>query len=109
MQENLDLLAPLEPSENPIAVIVCHGIGQQAQFETLNDVVDAFELAHKAEWEAQLHTSPKTDKQALANIDFFPTEGTPDELLPLAQIEFKRLSDGRKQTFHFFEIYWAPL
>jgi hypothetical protein len=104
-----NLLEALAPSDTPIAVIVCHGIGQQAPFETLNDVVNAFELAHRHEWTLQSQTSHQTNVEAPAKIGFFLTEGAPDDLLPLAQIELMRIRDKKAQTFHFFEIYWAPM
>src|SRR5687767_4394636 len=121
----------LIPGQNgPIAVLVCHGMGQQAPFETLNEVAEALVDAHEAEhWETVVSCSPCCTTPAIPP-DMPSPEGKPElgrvdfqyvaarqannpakQLEPLAKLAMKapKRLGGHVQEFHFYEAYWAPL
>lgn len=107
-------LEGLNPSSDPIAVMVFHGIGQQAPFETVNGVLEAFITAHTTdrggEWELVDKRLPDEDVHALpGEVSFVQLDGNRKTLLPLAEIELKRAADHQRQRFHFYEVYWAPM
>ena len=101
---------PLPKGSSPIAVLVCHGMGQQAPFETLNDVADAICAEHfDRGWQLVPRTCErlKPEDADPRTVDFIPSPGNPTELLPIAEVTLEK--GGQQQEFHFFEAYWAPL
>jgi hypothetical protein len=88
---------PTLPESGPIAFLVCHGMGQQTPFETLDCVVKAICDAHEESGGTATITGRlmKTDDKK----DFIPRvelllrskEGLPDKKV------------------HLYEAYWAPL
>jgi hypothetical protein len=93
----------LEPSESrPLktAILVCHGMGQQVQFSTINDVVNALgEAQFKATRE-----QAKLDKKDVSVLLINSNEC----MLPRADIKLTG-PDGRTHEVHLYEAYWAPL
>ncbi|MGH7626952.1 MAG: hypothetical protein ACREOJ_16750 [Gemmatimonadaceae bacterium] len=84
-----------QPPHRPAAVIVCHGMGQQVEFETLSLVADAVWRRQSAE---PLADAPVRVRYVAFDDQWHPrvemTLGTPD---------------GRTREVHFYEAYWAPL
>ncbi|MEK7331270.1 MAG: hypothetical protein AAB113_10765 [Candidatus Eisenbacteria bacterium] len=96
-QEEADA-APSRPSaERPdrVAVIVAHGMGQQAHFETLEEVA---EVLRAAEARARGGAPPVTVR--IARLD--------GRELPRAEIRVTTAA-GRPRDVHLYESYWAPL
>ena len=83
------------------AVVVCHGMGQQVPFETL-DVV-ARGLA-EAEWrEHRREVAVRTNVAQLVLAD-----GTIK--LPRVELELTDAASGQQdRSIHLYEAYWAPL
>lgn len=79
-----------------IAVLVCHGMGQQVPFETLDAVVrDVLAAAHQS--------------GTAINDDIFVSLH-PDDGRFVARAELTlRKPDGSTVDVHFYEAYWAPL
>jgi hypothetical protein len=90
--------APPAAAEQPtyLAVLVCHGMGQQVQFETLDAVArEVREVARECGTLAE---------------DVVKVSLNPDEtgLIGRAELPLKR-PDGSRVDVHFYEAYWAPL
>lgn len=79
------------------AVLVCHGMGQQVRFETLDSVARAVHTIA-----VECGTAKK--KQRL-DVSLHPDDG---QFLGRAELALT-LSDGEKIDVHFYEAYWAPL
>ena len=101
LRESLRRQARREPETGtPVdrtAVLVCHGMGQQVPFATLDLVLQ-----------------PMLDKRLLptekVEVRLTRSGGAKDgtgKLLPVAQLKWEE--DGRMREAHFFECYWAPL
>ena len=86
-----DDLAP----HRPAAVIVCHGMGQQVEFETLS-------LAAEAIWR---HLSGEPFADAPVRVRYVAFD---DQWHPRVEMTL-RTPDGRTREVHFYEAYWAPL
>jgi pimeloyl-ACP methyl ester carboxylesterase len=82
------------------AILVCHGMGQQVQFSTLNDVVNA--LVHA---EARAANSKKDTLKKQVEVNMVKCG---DSLIPRAEV---KLSDGNGEPHevHLYEAYWASL
>jgi hypothetical protein len=78
----------------PVAVLVCHGMGQQVRFETISSVAQAILLEARAD---DAETMPVEVHLCEANDDF------------LARAEVKWTKDGTPHEVHVYEAYWAPL
>lgn len=96
-KQQADAAPTQQPTERPdrVAVIVAHGMGQQAHFETLEEVA---ELLREAEGRARGAKPPVTVRIArLGKHD-------------LARAEIRvTTADGRPRDVHLYESYWAPL
>ena len=81
--------------EGPVAVLVCHGMGQQVRYETISSVAEAI-LTEAGEQGATV--SPVEVHLCDENSSF------------LARAEIK-WTDAAKQehNVHVYEAYWAPL
>ncbi|HEX8672077.1 MAG TPA: hypothetical protein VF710_09320, partial [Longimicrobium sp.] len=95
------ILPPVPVRVERVAVLVCHGMGQQVPYETLDCVAKA--LASKEE-AAQRAAPPNNEKVAKPRVSF-------------ARIGKQRLAraeltvagaDGLREV-HVYEGYWAPL
>ena len=84
--------------EGPVAVLVCHGMGQQVRYETISSVAEAILTeAHKQ--------NPQPD--AVSPVEVHLCEEN-NSLLARAEIQW---TDTAQQTHnvHVYEAYWAPL
>jgi hypothetical protein len=84
-----------ETSDGPVAVLVCHGMGQQVKYETISAVAEAIlreaQALGGAVTPVEVHLSEE-------NGQF------------LARAEIKWIDkDGRKHEAHVYEAYWAPV
>jgi len=79
-----------------LAMIVCHGMGQQVPFETLSEVANTICRAH----------GTSHDRSAAVTLRLVRIGGD-ERLLPRAEIELSE--PGRTRTVHLYEAYWAPL
>ena len=82
------------PAER-VAVIVVHGIGQQAPFETLEMVAEALRSA-----EARAHGMAPPLTVRIARVR--------GRELPRAEVRVTT-AQGRPRDVHLYECYWAPL
>jgi hypothetical protein len=82
-----------------VAVLVCHGMGQQVPFETLDDLAREVAAVCVAEG-----TPPSvTVEQVMSEVE---------ELIPRAELRFtpRSVAGGEQPVVaHFYEAYWAPL
>ena len=81
-----------------VAVLICHGMGQQVQFETLDSVTR--EVRDAAESCGTLVT-PKPDIAVSLHPDA-------DRFVGRAELKLKG-PDGSPVEVHFYEAYWAPI
>src|SRR5436190_14729502 len=83
-----------------VAVLVCHGMGQQVPFETIDGVAASIKAA------ADRH--PAGAKASSATVKVVELEqGKERKRLPRAEIE---MTTGSKEVqVHVYEAYWAPL
>ncbi|MEW6304515.1 MAG: hypothetical protein AB1705_13640 [Verrucomicrobiota bacterium] len=72
------------------AVIVCHGMGQQVPFETLNDIAQALTQADR----------DAGNRPDAATVRLLP-QG--ESYLPRAELTLKK-----NCSVHLYEVYWAP-
>src|SRR5262245_37780789 len=79
-----------------IAILVCHGMGQQVQYETLDTVARQVRTAAQA-------CGTATDQDVTVSLH-------PDDIgfIGRAELPLKR-ADGSRVDVHFYEAYWAPL
>ena len=92
---------PLAPKrEQRVAVLVCHGMGQQVQFETLDAVVrEVRETAQRCE-------TLISDKEGV-RVSLHPDEG---RFIGRAELKLKPKDQKHSRCdVHFYEAYWAPL
>jgi hypothetical protein len=79
----------------PVAVLVCHGMGQQVRFETISSVAEAI----------------RTEASALGGI-VSPVEvhlsSENDSLLARAELNWTDPNQNA-HTVHVYEAYWAPI
>jgi len=81
--------------EPPVAVLVCHGMGQQVRFETISSVAEAIRTEAVGKGGV---VDPVRVHLAQANDDF------------LARAELAWVDqDARRHQVHVYEAYWAPL
>lgn len=96
---NGSLPPPEEPDpDGSIAVIVCHGMGEQVPFETLNLVAEQLCVS------AGVPCAPYSlNKTAVRNV----TLGS--QSLSRVEMELTNQTSGSTRTVHLYESYWAPL
>ena len=78
-----------------VAVVVAHGMGQQAHFQTLEEVAEIVRAA-----EARRHGSAPPVTVRLVSFG--------GRALPCAEIQVTAASGGPRHV-HLYECYWAPL
>jgi hypothetical protein len=83
-----------ESHRSPVALLVCHGMGQQVRYETISSVAEAILTEARAEG---AKTLPVEVHLSEANDDF------------LARAEVKWVKDDCEHEVHVYEAYWAPL
>jgi len=91
---NQSLESARENRHGPVAVLVCHGMGQQVRYQTISSLAGAIRLEAAAKGAAVL---PVEVHLCEANDDF------------LARAEVKWIKDERSHEVHVYEAYWAPL
>lgn len=96
-QQEADAAPTQQAAERPdrVAVLVTHGMGQQAHFETLEEVA---EVLRAAEARARGVAPPVTVR--IVRLD--------GRELPRAEIRVTTAA-GRRRDVHLYESYWAPL
>jgi len=105
-----------EPGKLPgmIAVLICHGMGQQVQFETLDSVArevrDAAEscgtlVASKPVRDAAESWGALVTSKPDIGVSLHPDA---DRFVGRAELKLKR-PDGSLVEVHFYEAYWAPI
>lgn len=88
-------------SAQPVALIICHGMGQQVRHETLAEAADNL---HRG---GQSRGIIPVRYVRFTNAD---TPGKRERLLPRAEIEVDVPNQpGTRQPVHIYEVYWAPL
>ena len=83
------------PASGPTAVLVCHGMGQQVPFETLDCVAHAICAAHGG-GSAQV-------RARLVQL------GSDDNTVSRVELELRSDASGEVRHIHLYEAYWAPL
>jgi len=77
------------------AILICHGMGKQLRFESLDTVVHALTLECKHRW------------GTLPLVKFGQVKHGP-EWIPRAEITVTD-GQGKQREIHLYEAYWAPL
>ena len=92
---------PVAPKrEQRVAVLICHGMGQQVQFETLDAVV------REVRETAQRCGTLLSEKEGVG-VSLHPDEG---RFIARAELKLKPRDQKHSQCHvHFYEAYWAPL
>jgi hypothetical protein len=88
----LEAVAGLEPE--PVAVLVCHGMGQQVRFETIGQIGAAI-LKHAEA--AGCEIAPNGIQLSQQDKSF------------LARVELNWTLGGKPRQVHVYEAYWAPI
>ena len=83
-----------EQESAPVAVLVCHGMGQQVRFETVGQVAASI-LRHA--------------KAAGCEIDPNGVQLSRQSEGMLARAELNWTKDGNARQVHIYEAYWAPV
>lgn len=104
--EILDVNVSLPGIEIPpcVAMIICHGMGQQVPFETLDAVAAAIVDEHLGVGDL----ADKIESRSVNVILRFVRPKGSEKLLPRAEITLKE-SGLEDKTIHLYEAYWAPL
>lgn len=98
---------PILHAEEPVgasrvAVIVCHGMGQQVPFETLGVFVDTLQRAARQKRLPDELCDVTVSERAVHMLPFG------DRLLPLARLAVT-CPDVRPRVLDLYEAYWAPV
>jgi hypothetical protein len=80
----------------PVAVVVCHGMGQQVRYETISSVAQAI----RAEAEARNGAVSPVQVHLAADPD--------GSLIARAEVGWRDAQGGAHEV-HVYEAYWAPL
>jgi pimeloyl-ACP methyl ester carboxylesterase len=84
-------------ADEPIAVLVCHGMGQQVRYETISSVAEAIRKEAEAV-NGPAHTKPVGVHLSYENGSF----------LARAELDWTD-KEQKKHSVHVYEAYWAPL
>ena len=84
-----------EAAAKPVAMLVCHGMGQQIRFETLGQVASSILTAAEKNG-----CKPDPNGVHLMRSD--------DSFLARAELKWST-PDGHKREVHLYEAYWAPV
>jgi hypothetical protein len=90
------------PGDRRVAVVVCHGMGQQVQFETLECLAESLRRA-AGDPERRVRTEVVRLEQMSARPD------KPAEPVDLRRAEIDLPGAGGDQRVHLYEAYWAPI
>src|SRR6266850_5877255 len=78
------------PTTDTTAIIICHGMGQQVPFQTLNAVAEALILAEEE----------ASGQRVSPQVTLLPD---PPKYLARAELTAKN------KSIHLYEVYWAPI
>ncbi len=93
--------SPVAPKlDRRVAVLICHGMGQQVQFETLDTVVREVR-------ETALRCGTLVPKNQTVGVSLHADEGRFVARAEL-NLQLKDQNNSRREV-HFYEAYWAPL
>jgi hypothetical protein len=86
----------LEPNDRRIAVLACHGMGQQVCYETVDSVATAIcgQVCPENGW--RVSDVPKVRVAQLGDLQ-------------LGRVELRLSDDITSREVHVYEAYWAPL
>jgi hypothetical protein len=90
----LQAFAAEETAPEPVAVLVCHGMGQQVRFETIGQIGAAI---------------LKQAQAAGCTVDANGVHLLAQETGFLARTELNWRLDGKPHQAHVYEAYWAPV
>jgi hypothetical protein len=90
------MAADVEDATKYVAVLVCHGMGQQVQFETLDSVARGVEGTARSSGVAV---------DGNMTVSLHPNDG---HFMGRAELKLTDTADAPVEA-HFFEAYWAPL
>src|SRR6516162_1263291 len=91
--ENLEHLR--QQNRGPVAVLVCHGMGQQVRYETISSIAQA------------IRTQAEANGGAISDVEVH-VSNLNDSFLARAEIKWTD-ADSQERTAHVYEAYWAPL
>ena len=86
---------PAVPANGPTALLVCHGMGQQVPFETLDGIATAICAAHTA-----------GSARVCARLVQLSSD---DSTLSRVEIALSFEASAEVRHIHLYEAYWAPL
>ncbi|HWF03445.1 MAG TPA: hypothetical protein VHA06_07155, partial [Candidatus Angelobacter sp.] len=89
------LHAAESPADHPVAMLICHGMGQQVRYETISSVAKAIQD------EAASHGGVVTP----LDVHLFKID---ENIYTRAEIAWKD-KDEKPHAVHIYEAYWAPL
>jgi hypothetical protein len=84
--------------DSRVAVLICHGMGQQVQFETLDAVVREVR-------ETALRCGTLVPKDQTVGVSLQADEG---RFMARAELKLQHQNNSPREV-HFYEAYWAPL
>ena len=88
---------PSPGSPDHVAILVCHGMGQQVRFETLMDLANAIQGSTESEVQGKIGARAIRIGEKERQVDTHRVEMT------------LRTSAGIERRVHLYEAYWAPL
>jgi len=89
--------APSPGDPNHVAILVCHGMGQQVRFETLMDLAVALQRSTRAGVKGTIGARAVRIGEKETRLDTHRVEMT------------LRTNEGAEREVHLYEAYWAPL
>jgi hypothetical protein len=96
--QNLPAWNASSDSAKPVAVLICHGMGQQVPFETLASVAERLQAPDATALPVVRHVH-FTDKDDKSRTNW----------LPRAEISVPGPAGEAAREVHVYEAYWAPL
>jgi len=97
-------LASAGAEREQVAILVCHGMGQQVPFETIDGVARLLRKEIRREKDAVGR------KLTSAELEITTRIVAKDELrLGRAELAYTHPDNGKRIDLHIYEAYWAPL
>lgn len=90
-----DLERLRQERRGPVAILVCHGMGQQVRYETISSVAEA------------IRTQAAARGGAVSDVEVHVSK-LDDSFLARAEIKWTD-ADSQERAAHVYEAYWAPL
>jgi hypothetical protein len=88
-----------EDIEKPVALLVCHGMGQQVPFATLDAVVELLQSPQQPSFSAPI----------VSHVRFLDPDSRRETWMPRAELRVTGPNGEAARTVHVYEAYWAPL